>query len=255
MPDWQALWAFVVALALALGVLIGVLYTNDDLIWSTALPHLPTTWTFKESWASNVTIGGGVLAGLIGSSGVVKAFLGSEADSSIALATVGAAVAAVFVVMGGVVVQSFKHPDENSFTAGGFVLAAALTLGGAFGELFVMWWTGRDLSLGGLQNWLWLPSAFVAIVLAYYAVTSVRTTLATGSASSSPITLSETTVTQVLIAAKCCPGASPEALFDEITKKLTPKVKRAEAKNRLKSKSIGEQSESLPARNLRPALL
>jgi hypothetical protein len=49
--------------------------------FGTTLPHLPTTWSFKESWASNVTAGVAVMSSVVGSTDVVKTFLGEGAEA------------------------------------------------------------------------------------------------------------------------------------------------------------------------------
>jgi uncharacterized integral membrane protein len=179
-PDWKVLWAFVIALVIALVALFVMLYINEHMTFGTRLPHLPATWTFKESWATNVTAGGGILTVVIGSTSVVKAFLGTEADSSIALATVGAAVAGAFLAFGALLVKTIRYTDSESPPAGGFVVGAACTLAGAFGELVTMYATGRKLDLGGLQHGLLPIVILIGAVLVVYATIGVRSTLEIG---------------------------------------------------------------------------
>lgn len=86
----------------------------------------------------------------------MKAYLGEDAESSIALATVGAAIAVSFIAAGGLLVLATKTKGGKSFTIAGFAAAASLTLVGAFGELWVVWKSATNFDLGGLENQLWM---------------------------------------------------------------------------------------------------
>jgi hypothetical protein len=118
---------------------------------------------------------------------VVKAFLGDDAEQSVALATVGAAVG-VILVGGGVVIllaaktQWLKEDGAlaESFTAGGLVAATAVTVGGASGQLWIGWKTGAELDLGGAQDWLWVCFILGAAGLCWYTFATLRATLWSG---------------------------------------------------------------------------
>jgi hypothetical protein len=132
------------------------------------LPSLPATWSFKDSWATNLTVIGALLTGVFGSADVVKAFLGEDADSAIALATVGSAVATGFVGAGAIVMSTLRN-GESQVTAGGLVLAAAVTTAGAFGQLWVGFWSGWELDLGGAQYGLMAALvAAMALLVGYW---------------------------------------------------------------------------------------
>lgn len=255
-PAWSALLAFPIALGVVLVLLLGMLFMNDHMTVGTKLPHLPTTWSFKESWASNVTSGVAIVSGVFGSSDVLKAFLGEQGEASMALTTVGAAVALALVGLGALVIQAAKYVDCEAPTAGGFVLGAACTLGGAFGELYVLWEGGSPLELGGLQHVV-LPVALVVVaaVLARYAYVTVRATLETGSDDSpAPVTLSETTTTAVLIA-HCFRTFDEEAMFNAIKQHLTPKVEGSrDADKRFLQKRAGGPVK-VPPKRMGAALL
>jgi hypothetical protein len=83
---------------------------------------------------------------------------------AIARATVGAAIAAAIVGLGAVVLQVTKR--ARSFTVYGLVLAGAITVGGAFGELDIVWKTGDKLDLDGLEDLLTVPFCLAAALLA-----------------------------------------------------------------------------------------
>jgi hypothetical protein len=131
------------------------------------LPRLPAAWSFKDSWITNLTVVGALLTGVLGSADVAKAFLGKDAGSAIALATVGVAIATGFVGAGAVVMATLRN-DRSQMTAGGLVLAAAVTTAGAFGQLWVGLRTGWDLDLDGVQYGLVGAFAIAMVLLAGY---------------------------------------------------------------------------------------
>jgi hypothetical protein len=151
---------------------------------SDALTYLPATWKFGDSWATNITLLAGVLTSVVGTSGVVKAILGEDADSAIALATVGAAIAGVIIGLGAVVLQSVKTVDQDkgvdAYTGWGLVTAGGVTLAGAYGQLWVTYRMGSKLTLGGVQDRLWIPMGLAGVLLAVYACRNVRTTIRAG---------------------------------------------------------------------------
>jgi hypothetical protein len=182
-PDWDALKAFVVALiALTIAaVVMFALWQREDRErrkLTQPLEHLKDTWSFKDSWVSNVTVVGALLTGVIGSSDVVKAFLGEDAESSVALATVGAAIAAAFVAAGPIVLLS--STKGKHFTVGGLLAASVVTLTGAFGELWVVYSSGKELALDGLEDNLLIPLIVAAALLAIYAARTLVATLDEG---------------------------------------------------------------------------
>jgi hypothetical protein len=144
------------------------------------LTYLEATWSFKDSWVSNVTIGAGLLTGIFGSSDVVKELLGEDAERSVALATVGAAVAAAFIAAGPLVLHALKTGDGDHFTVFGLLAASAVTLAGAVGELWIMFRTGEKLEVDGLEDKIWVPLGLAAALLILYAFRTLRATLERG---------------------------------------------------------------------------
>jgi hypothetical protein len=180
-PDWSALdsffWAFAAfvfvaglyAYALARGTLTSITRrTSTDPPRSSPrapLVYLDTAWSFSDSWVSNITVIGGLLTGIIGSTSVVKT-LGDQAEGSRALATVGAAVAVAFIAAGPIVLLSTKR--GGYFSVGGLLLASSIVLAGAAGELYVVADAATRLTLGGFEGWLpWvlLGTAFGLLLL------------------------------------------------------------------------------------------
>jgi hypothetical protein len=180
-PEWSALAAFPIALgALTLAALI--LFRQHPAMHHLKQPleHLEVTWSFKESWVSNVTVVGGLLTGLFGSSDVLTALLGSEAKSSVALATVASATAVVFTTAGPVIVASTRSRVGNFVTVGGLLAAAVVTLAGAVGELWALYRSGQALDLGGWQEGIVVGAALAFLLLGLYAVRSLLATITQG---------------------------------------------------------------------------
>ena len=203
-PNWEHLLVFPVGLVLAFGFVWGTWRmwcpppnTQDGIRpnpgdassmleankppWNGPLEFLDATYSFKESWVSNVTALGAVLTGVFGSSDVIEAALGADAKDSIGLAIIGAAIAVGFIAAGTVIPLALKAGNAKSFTVIGILLGATVTLAGAVGELYVMAVTGLELDFGAAK-WVLLPLAFVlALVLLYaYARTALRATLNQG---------------------------------------------------------------------------
>jgi hypothetical protein len=177
-PEWSALWAFVIFLLILLAA-AGIYLALIWLAPNTELTHLDATWSFGDSWVSNVTVLGGLLAGIFGSSEVVTALLGDDAGSSVALAIVGAAVAAAVISAGAIVLLATK--SKNDFvTVGGFLLASALTLSGAAGELWVVYRSGQRLDLGGWEDEIVWMAVAGFVLLGFYAIRTIPATIRIG---------------------------------------------------------------------------
>jgi hypothetical protein len=219
-PDWDTLWSFAAALGASLIVLWLLLLVHWDQGPGAALTYLPTTWSFSDSWVSNITVLGGVFTGIVGTSDVVKAWTGAEAGQSIALATVGAGVAAGFIGLGAIVLQSTRTGD--AFTAGGLITAAAVTLAGAYGELYVVWQSGERLELGGWEHRLKYAVVAVMVLLAIYAVRTMRATLDTGTTKPKPthLKISPDGVAAAVIAAAVGDSLNADQLIAEINRRL-----------------------------------
>jgi len=192
---WGWLLAFPVVLLIAgIGALV---------LWWLApkktLPYLDRAWSFKDSWASNVTVLGGLLTGVFGSSEVVKALLGKDAASAIALATVGSAVAVAFIAAGPILTLATK--SKKQFTTGGLLAAAAVTLAGAAGELVVVTATASKLDLGGWEKGAWALGLLGFALLLVYSYRTIRQTTDEGSTPPAPDEDSDTIKAAQLVAA------------------------------------------------------
>jgi hypothetical protein len=216
-PHWHPLWIFPVLLGglLIAATIFFACWRTSDISPTKPLIYLEATWSFSDSWVSNVTVAGALLTGIFGSSGVITALLGEDATSSVALATVGVAIATAFISAGPLVLGATKSSDSEFNTAGGLLAASAVTLTGAFGEIWILWRTGQALSLGGWENRIVIVAIAAAALLGIYAFRSLLATLNQGIKKPPPPAPSETIAAAKLIV---------EALED----RDAPKVRSAE---------------------------
>jgi hypothetical protein len=216
--EWGALWAFPISLVLLLVAAVLVMaLSSEGRPPNKPLKYLPTAWSFKDSWITNITILGGLLAGIFGSSDVVKAFLGEDAESSVALATVGAAVAVAFIGAGPVILFATKSKVGDFFTAGGLIVASAVTLAGAAGEIWVLFESGRKLDLDGLEDWAWVMAAVAFGLLAVYAIRTIPATLHVGlKKPKQPVSDTIVGAKMIVAALKQLPGINTQALDDAV---------------------------------------
>jgi hypothetical protein len=178
-PNWHALWVFVWLLILLL-VIPAVGICKGFRFLGKSLEYLDATWSFGDSWVTNITAAGGLLTGIFGSTEVVTALLGKDAKSSVALATVGAAIALALIAMGPLVLGATKSKDNKFNTVGGLLAASVVTLMGAFGELWVLLRSGEELSLGGWEDRIVIVAILAGLLLLAYAVRSVIATIDDG---------------------------------------------------------------------------
>jgi hypothetical protein len=188
-PEWGALKAFFVMLLAAAVLAIASLKRAGQGL-STELQYLDSAWSFNDSWVSNVTVIGGLLAGIFGSSDVVTALLGSDAKSSVALATVGVAVAAALVAAAPIILVITKGPN-GFYTVYGLALAAVLTVSAAGGEVWVVYRSGAKLDLGGWQDYIVYFAIAALVLLGLYGFISLVSTVKDGT-TQPPATVSDT---------------------------------------------------------------
>ncbi len=169
--------AFPIALVVLLGAALIYFFLQPNR--GDPLRYLESTWSFKESWASNVTVAAGLIAGIFGSSDVVTNLVGDNGKSSVALATVGAAVAAALVAAGPLIVASSKTKDDY-LSVGGLLAASAVTLAGGFGEIWVLFRAGERLNLGGWQDAAAVMAVLAGLLLAWYALRSTPAVIRSG---------------------------------------------------------------------------
>jgi uncharacterized membrane protein len=183
-PNWEPLLAFPLAMLLMLVLVTAVfrawLGDVESRNWDMELEHLDPGWSFKDSWATNVTAGAAVVSAVFASSEVLTALLGKDAKEAMGLAIVGGAIALAFAGAGPLVVAASRREATGRITARGLVLAAAVTLTGAYGQIWVLLQFARDLDLGGADAWAYVAAILGALLLLWYAVRGLRIVLTAG---------------------------------------------------------------------------
>ena len=165
------------------------------------LPYLEASWTFKDSWLTNVTAGAGLLTGIIGTSGVAKALVGADADDKLRLATVAAAIAAALIAASPLVLGALAGTDDGQPTIAGLFVAGAVSLSAASG---LLWALGSSAGLLGVpwlsqhNHGLWLAVAGIALTL-WYGVTSMASTVRSGLHEPDPAKPSDVTLAAELV--------------------------------------------------------
>lgn len=212
-PDWEPLWVYFYALV-SLMVLAVLATIGLAIARKFALSYLDSAWSFKDSWAGNITVIGGLLTGVFGASGVMKALLGEDAESKIALAVVGAAISAAFVAAGPLVLLALKW--KKQLTTAGLFIAAALTLTGAVGELWMVTAAAEALDLDGWERHA-VPLRWLGILLlTWYAVTTLYRTVQDGLTKPEPAGDSDTIrAAKLITAAIATMSAADSAKFTE----------------------------------------
>lgn len=189
-PDWGLLWIY--QRSLAGGVVLVLL----GWIWfalsppkglakkrkvgpATPLPYLGASWSFKDSWAANVTLVSAAFTGLFGSSDLLKSVTGEEAPSTLALITIASAIAVALVGLGPLVLQTTRN-DKSQVYAGGLFASAALAVGASGGLALIIVRSVAPAVKGSAETILSAGAWLALILLALYAVTSVRQNLTKG---------------------------------------------------------------------------
>jgi uncharacterized membrane protein len=213
-PNWAALDAFWIALlALLVSGVVGWIKLRSD-HRTKSLDQLDSTWSFSDSWASNATVIAGVLTGIFGTSDIVKNFLGPDADSAVAVAVVGGAVGAALVAIAPIVLVVSKN-RAGDVTVAGLLAACAITLTGAYGELWTVYDSAHRMSLGGLENNLLIPTLAAMVLLAIYAVRSIDTVIRQGQTKPAKVTSDTILAALMVVKALRAKNDVDETLVDQ----------------------------------------
>jgi uncharacterized membrane protein len=201
--EWSALVAFpIAAVVLVIVAAVYLLYRKERP--NAPLEYLESTWSFTESWATNVTLAAGLISGIFGSSEVVTALAGD-------------AVAASFIAAGTLIVLASKTKEEH-LSVGGLLAASAVTLAGGFGEVWVLFRAGERLDLAGWQDAAGGIAAAAALLLTWYAVRSIPAVITNGKKEPTPEPSDALTAAKMIVEAiKAVPGVQTEHIDAAIT--------------------------------------
>jgi uncharacterized membrane protein len=233
--EWSPLLAFVYAVVVALFVVL-VIYA----IWSvrsnasergplTSLKGLDASWSFSDSWLSNVTAASGLLVAVAGSSDFLKSVLGDKADAVVGVATVAGLIVTGLVGAAGVLVLAVRKPEATEVSIGGLVLGTAVALGAAGGQVWALLWLLDAVDLGAAGHWILLGAAvFATLLLLVYACTSIIGFLTHGT-EADPVTDSfalppsaELAAVAVAVAGLGEPANVTRARIDQVVNGLKP---------------------------------
>lgn len=192
--DWTPLRAFLYALGAAVAVVL-LIYA----MWAwggravagsrspaTPLRGLGASWSFRDSWLSNVTAASGLVVAILGSSDLLKRVLGTKAENAIAVATVAGVIAVALVGAAGVVVLALRRPGASEVSIGGLLTGTAIGLWAAGGQVWAITWLLTDLDLGVDRTVVPALAVVASALLVVYAYTSITGFLVQGTAVKTP---------------------------------------------------------------------
>ncbi len=191
-PNWEALLSFPIGLGTAL-IWVLVIYGlwlrgnwGDDHVRKSplaCLSGLETSWSFRDSWATNVTAAGGLVATVLGSSSFLNDVLGSGGQDAIGIATIAGVISLALIGAAGVLVLTVKNPDEAETSIGGLLAGTSVALGAAGGQVWAVTLALHDVDLGAAGTLKWIAAGLATLLLVGYAFTSVYGLLTLGATS------------------------------------------------------------------------
>ena len=115
---------------------------TEPVSWRTEVKGVPAGWTFKDSWASNLSIGVTVFIALFGSQGALDAIFGDAPDEAVARLVIAGAIAGLFVGLAPLILKTIGASSIP--TVGGLIVAAYCTLVGVVGQILATTWIFKN---------------------------------------------------------------------------------------------------------------
>lgn len=197
--DWTALaWSFGAAIGASCLFVVWIYSrwritsgtrerTREHLL--SPLTGLSASWSFHDSWATNITAGSGLIVLVLGSSDVLKGVLGANSQGAINVATVAGAVSIALIGASGVLVLTIKRAIDSDTTVGGLLAGTSVALGAATGEVWAIAVGLNQVTLGGAGDFLkWIAAGLATLLLTAYAWTSITGLLTQGATAAAPHT-------------------------------------------------------------------
>lgn len=185
-PYWSPLWSFFGALFVAF-VVVGATYrfgfgaeSDQKTDLTTPLKGLESSWSFKESWATNATAASGLFIGVLGSSEFLKAVLEPKAEAAIGVATVAGLIATSLVGAAGILILALRGTGSTETTVGGLLAGTVVALGAAGGQIWAITIELETVNLGVIDWGKYIVAGLASLLLALYAFTSIRGLLKQG---------------------------------------------------------------------------
>jgi hypothetical protein len=169
--------------------------------WLTPLKGLEKSWSFKDSWVTNLTAAGGVVIGLFGSSEFLKAALGDKAEATVGAATIAGLVAVALTGAAGVLTQTIRKRGDKHVSFAGFLAGAAVAFGAAAGQIATIAVLLDGLDLGFAAWVVWVAAGLALLLLFSYALTSIPDVLTEGTKPDPPGPQTRIVPTEVYAAA------------------------------------------------------
>jgi hypothetical protein len=202
------------------------------------LAGLSDSWSFKDSWVSNLTASSGLVIAVLGSSDVLKSVLGDDAEAAVGATTVAGAIALALTGAAGVVVLTIKKAGAKEINVAGLLAGSAIAFGAAGGQIWAVTLLLNDVDLGVAKLILWIAAVLASLLLLSYAFRSLLDVLITGTEPKADDSLSASVPSEIYAAAigvAAGTGHGPvtfaevEAILERL-KPPTDKPKRAPAR-------------------------
>lgn len=152
----------------------------DNFSFTSEVKGLEAGWSFKDSWASNLTVATAAFVALFNSADVLKALLGEKPEAALGVMTVAGLFSAVLIALANTVAKLVGN-KTSTVTAGGLVISTAVVVLGAGLQVFTVGLTTIRLVT---PKWVDLAVALgtlvVAAVLIVYACRATKSTLIAG---------------------------------------------------------------------------
>ncbi len=133
-----------------------------ELTLGTEVTGAPSGWTFKDSWASNLSVGTTVFIALFGSEDILSALFGDAPEETLSRLLIVGAVAGLLVGLAPLVIKTMGSTTEP--TVGGLLAGALFTLTGVLGQILAISWILRKDELTDAEAEDWLPVQLGALV-------------------------------------------------------------------------------------------
>lgn len=196
-PDYADLFGFLYAFVIAATIIL-IINARGGVSVADPLPAIADSWSFADSWASNIGVAAALFTGVFGTTDILEQIVGGDSTGQVAVAAVAAALAASLIGVGPILLAVLRTRDDRRHTAGGILAASGVVLTANLGLVITLWAIVGERST--------LNSAFVTIcaltacvLLVWYTARTVPETIRLG-ARPAPTEPSETMLASELIA-------------------------------------------------------
>jgi hypothetical protein len=152
----------------------------DDYTLTSEVKGLEAGWSFKDSWAANLTVATTAFVALLSSADTLTAVLGEKPEAALGVMTVAGLISAVIIAVANTIAK-LVGDTTSKVTTGGLILSTSLVVFAAGLQTGTVGGTAMTLVEGWLaQGLVILLSLGVGAVLVWYALATTYSTLQTG---------------------------------------------------------------------------